>query len=495
MNANTIRLFFIIAFIFTCAGCASIQAPTGGKKDVTPPKLLSVSPADSLLNTKVSRIQLRFDEYVTINDVGKEVQISPILAVPPTVTGVNKRVNVKIVDSLLEDNTTYRISFGRAIKDLHEGNVFANYNYTFSTGGYFDSLQLSGNVIIAATGMPDTGDVYVMLYYASRSDSAVVREKPKYVAKTDRNGNFSLKGLPSRKFRMYALKDANSNMIYDGPPELIGFYDGIIRPGDTVLQPFTLKVFKEIDTARSTNDTLDLKKSFFGNSKSAAKQGLSYTVPVDTSDAKKRTFDINLPLNITFSRPPGPIAANRIHLEHDSEGVKVEVPISVVLDTAKKNIVHINAQWKENTVYNLRLQKGFAKDTSGSDVLPSRYTFRTRRDEDYGKIQVHLPSSYQGRQHVLMVCVDQDTLYQKPVLDTIVNLTRLRPGTYTFRVIIDKNENGKWDPGNLFLKIQPEEVIPYSNALMLKAGWEHIIDFEQKKKPGGGIGQSKTGSK
>jgi len=493
MNANAIRLFFI-AFIFTCAGCASIQAPTGGKKDVTPPKLLSITPADSLLNTKVSRIQMRFDEFVTVSDVSKEVQISPILAVPPTVTGVNKRVNIKIVDSLLEDNTTYRISFGRAIKDLHEGNVFANYSYTFSTGGYFDSLSLSGNVIIAATGLPDTGEAYVVLYYASRSDSAVVREKPKYVAKTDKNGNFSLKGLPARKFRMYALKDANGNMIYDGPPELIGFYDGIVKPGDTALRPITLKIFKEIDTGNTKNDTLALKKPGFGFSRSTAKQGLSYTVPLDTTNVKTRTFDITMPVNVSFSRAPGAIASNRIHLDYDSAGVKAEAPITVVLDTVKKNVLQINTAWQENTVYTLRLQKGFAKDTSGSDVLPSRYTFRTKRDEDYGKVQVHLPSSYQGRQHVLMVCVEQDTLYQKPVLDTIVNLTRLRPGTYTFRVIVDKNENGKWDPGNLFLKIQPEEVIPYTNKLTLKPGWEHIIDFEQKKKPGGGVGQAKTGS-
>jgi len=481
MNAITLRVF-IVALICLCTGCASIQAPTGGKKDITPPKLLSVSPADSLLNTRVSKIQMRFDEFITVSDVGKEVQISPILAIAPTVTGASKRVTVKIVDTLLEDNTTYRISFGSAIKDLHEGNVFAHYSYTFSTGSYFDSLQISGNVIMAATGLPDSGDIYVMLYYASRSDSAVVREKPKYIAKADKSGAFSLKGLPARKFRMYALKDGNSNLVYDGGNEMIGFYDGIITPGDSALKPITLKVFKEIDTTHSI-DTLPAKKPRMG-AKSSVKEGLSYSVPLDTSDVRKRTYDINYPVNITFSKIFGAIAKNRIHLEYDSSGVKVEVPVVITEDTVKKNILHIaNPAWLENTVYTLRLQKGFAKDTAGNDVMPSRYTFRTKREEDYGTLSIHLPTAYFSREYLLMVCADADTVYQKPVTDTMVNLSRLRPGTYTFRVIVDKNLNGKWDPGNLFEKIQPEDVIPYDEKLVLKAGWSHIIDFEQKRKP------------
>jgi hypothetical protein len=486
MNARYLRIFIAI-LICICAGCASIQPPSGGKKDVTPPRLLSIIPADSLLNTKVSRIQLRFDEYVTVTDAGKEVQISPILPIAPTVTGMGKKVTVKIADTLLEDNTTYRISFGSAIKDLHEGNVFPRYSYTFSTGGYFDSLQVSGNVIIAATGMVDTGDVYVMLYYASRSDSAIVREKPKYIIKTDRSGNFSLKGLPARKFRIYALKDANSNLIYDGGTELIGFYDGIVQPGDSALKPITLKVFREIDTFAATraNDTASLlKKGRIGSSKNIAKEGLTYTVPLDTADVRKRTFDINLPIILTFNKVFGAIAESRIHLDYDSAGVKMEAPIAVTIDTAAhKNMVRINnPAWLQNTVYTLRLQKGFAKDTAGADVLPSRYTFRTKRDEDYGTLQIHMPTHYAGKQYLLVVFTDADTIYKKPVMDTIINLVRLKPATYNFRLIIDKNENGKWDTGDLFNKIQPEDVIPYGNTILLKPNWSNIVDFEQKRK-------------
>lgn len=190
----------LVIIIFFGVGCANIVPPTGGKKDVTPPKLVSVTPVDSQLNARVSKLVLRFDEYITLTDANKDVQISPILAIQPTVTSVNKRVTVKIADTLLQNNTTYRISFGKAIRDLHEGNPFTGYTYTFSTGAYFDSLELNGNVLNAFTGTIDTGSIIVELYDAKKSDSAVLREKPLYVTPTAREGKLLSKDCRIRFF-------------------------------------------------------------------------------------------------------------------------------------------------------------------------------------------------------------------------------------------------------------------------------------------------------
>ena len=55
-----------------------------------------------------------------------------------------------------------------------------------------------------------------MLYAATESDSAVVRHRPLYVVHADGSGRFSFEGLPARPFRLYALRDANNNLTYDG---------------------------------------------------------------------------------------------------------------------------------------------------------------------------------------------------------------------------------------------------------------------------------------
>ena len=468
--------YLLFAGAVALAGCANITTPNGGKKDTVPPKRLSVTPADSLTNTRLKKIELTFDEYITVSDAGKEVQISPLLPVDPTVTGLKKKVTVKIPDTLLEPNTTYRISFGNAIKDLHEGNPYAGYTYTFSTGGWFDSLQLAGNVLNAASGLPDSTGVKVVLYYAADGDSAVVKRKPKYIAQADATGNFTFKGLPMRSFKIFALKDANDNMMFDGEGEMVAFADNNVTPGDTALRGLTLRLFVQpADTSLHAEADTFKKPGLRETSKSQA--GFSYSANIDTGRKDKRTYDINNDAQITFNRRPT-IVTNKIVLSYDSNGVDVPAIFEVRhADTSNRVFVHTN--WKENTVYNLKLAKGFAKDSAGLEPMPAKYIFRTKEDDDYGKITINLPEKY-STGYVLQIFSDNDTLYQKSITTASVVLSRLKPAKYTFRVIEDRNGNGRWDAGNLFLKKQPELVIPYRDPLMLKPGWENVIDFERK---------------
>lgn len=426
---------------------------------------------------------MRFDEYITLTDANKDVQISPILAIQPVVTSANKHVTVKIADTLLQSNTTYRITFGKAIRDLHEGNPFTGYTYTFSTGTYFDSLELNGNVLNALTGTIDTGSMVVELYNATKSDSAVLREKPLYVTPVANDGSFSFKGLPDKIFKIYALKDRNGNLIYDGGDEWIGFNNTTVRPGDTTQPPILLKIFKENDSLRTKKDTANVvaQNTALLKAKAAAKakEGFVYVVNVDTSDVRKRTQEIIKPVVVTFNKDITTLNKDRITLSYDSEGVIKQVVASIHLDTVLKSKVIINCNWQQNMVYTLRLLKSFAKDSAGTDAMPSKYVFRTKRDEDYGILHVKLPAKYMSKEYVLLVKNETDTIQQKPIVDSLIDLIHLQPANYTLLIIVDKNGNGKWDTGDLLKKIQPEEVIPYGDPVQLKAGWEHIVDFTQ----------------
>ncbi|MCF8451160.1 MAG: Ig-like domain-containing protein [Taibaiella sp.] len=490
------RIFcFLLVYSSIIMGCANISTPSGGKKDTIPPKLLSVSPADSLLNTRADKIVLRFDEYITVTDVQKEVEVSPILSIPPTVTGVNKHVTVLLADTLLEDNTTYRITFGSAIRDLHEGNIFARYAYTFSTGGYFDSLQLSGNVINAATGFPDTSGIVVVLYSASEDDSAIVKKKPRYKAKPDNKGNFLFKGLPGRAFRMYAVKDDNANLMYDGGSEMVAFNDSTVIPVDSVIAPVTLRLFAEIPDSAAVKDTVLPKKK---GMKTKEKMGvtndtsLTYTVNIDTSNSRNRTFDITDSIKLVFNHNIF-INKDKIRISYDSADVKVPLNAAIRTDTSKPKLVYIVAAMAENKVYTLHLDTGFASDTGGLLAPPGRYQFRTFNDDDYGKIKLNLPGKYYGTKKadtqsaaphfLLLLKANNDTLYQRRITDTVIQFRRLRPANYTFCIIVDKNKNGKWDTGDLLGKVQPEWVIPGAAPLSLKARFEHSIDFDSNTKP------------
>ncbi len=484
MIGATFRGIAALLLLLLLGSCANIVPPAGGEKDVTPPKLRSIAPLDSQRNTRVKKLELAFDEYIVLSDAATQVHISPLLPIPLTVTATSKRVAIIIPDSLLQDATTYRITFGSAIRDLHEGNVWSGNGYIFSTGSYFDSLSLAGTVYDARTGLRDS-TAQVMLYAAGGGDSAVVRHKPMYVVHADAAGNFRFEGLPARPFRLYALRDANSNLTFDGGAEWIAFADSIITPIPAMRSDFILRTFPESlgDTAVS----VDVRQRA-GSGRQGPPPGLivppgRYIISADTSDAKKRSQDITQPLTITFGRRiAGVMAQSKIFLFYDSAGATVEAPLRITAADTGELRYTISTPWREDAVYTLRLQKGFAKDSGGTDLLPGRYTFRTKRDEDYGKLRVHLPGRFYGRGHILQVSNERDTIYQQWVADTVVSLLRIPPGSYTLRIIEDRNQNGRWDAGDLFLRRQPEGVIPYATTINLKAGWEQQIDFEEPRK-------------
>lgn len=485
-----------VGFLMMGPGCANIVPPGGGPKDTSAPRLVSVVPADSQFNLRPQKIEMSFNEYVVLSDPGAQVQISPMLEVPLVVTSKLRRVTIRIPDTLLRRNTTYRISFGTAIQDLREGIPFRHYSYIFSTGSYFDSLRVAGNVEDAVTGLPDTS-VFIMLHDAADGDSAIVRKKPLYITRADQAGNFSFDGLPASDYYAYALADKNNNYIYDGEGEKIAFLDSIVRIAPGAVQHLQFHTFAEpADSAAVAGQQPDdqggrNKAAAIRRSESTPSRNFSYGIDADSSDLKKRSFDITRPLKITFTRPLQEVTDGRIFLSYDSSGTVVETARTAMIDTADKSVLLMQSDWKGDAVYTLRLQKGFAKDTAGNEALPVRFSFRTKRNEDYGKLQIHLPTRMRGDAHVLQVTRESDTIYQKPVADTMITLTRLAPGNYSFRIIHDDNRNGKWDPGDLFLKRQPEKVEAYRNNIQLKAGWENLIDFEEQGPRRGATGDNK----
>jgi hypothetical protein len=48
----------------------------------------------------------------------------------------------------------------------------------------------------------------------------------------------------------------------------------------------------------------------------------------------------------------------------------------------------------------------------------------------------------------------------------------VEPGSYSLRAIIDENNNGRWDNGNLIEESKPEPIIYYKNKIELRANWE-----------------------
>ena len=220
------KYLLYLLFLFLGA-CANIVTPSGGAKDILPPVPLKAFPPSWSIDFKENSIKIDFNEYIKITDAASQVVVSPFMKIAPELKLRGKSVVVDLMDTL-KPNTTYTVSFGNAISDITENNTLSNYRYVFSTGNIIDSLMLKGSVKNAFTLKPESG-LLVMLYDHTE-DSVPCKETPLYISKTNESGTFSLTNVRSGKYKIFALRDMNSNYLFDQPNEKIAFIDSLVFP-------------------------------------------------------------------------------------------------------------------------------------------------------------------------------------------------------------------------------------------------------------------------
>ncbi len=229
------RILVIVLFLLHY-GCAQIVSPTGGSKDVTPPEILNEDPSNLSTDFASEKVVISFDEFIKLNNPTEQVIISPPMLKQPSYSLRRKSLVVKF-EQELEPNTTYTINFGEAIQDNNEGNVLKNYTYVFSTGSALDSMQVRGKLVDALTAEP-IEDALAMLY-KQNIDSLPLDTIPNYFTRTGKDGTFTIDHIADQPYKIFALKDQNSNYRFDIPDEQIGFLDSLVQP-DPPMAPAVL---------------------------------------------------------------------------------------------------------------------------------------------------------------------------------------------------------------------------------------------------------------
>lgn len=225
------NIISIILSSLILLSCAQFVPPTGGKRDIIPPKLVKSIPNQKEKNYTSKEITLVFDELVDINSLNQELITVPQLE--GTYTVKNKSNEVKIIlDKKLKDSTTYTFNFREGIKDLNEKNPAKNLKLVFSTGALLDTLGLSGN-IKSIYSKENIKDVLVGLYAINKKDTLkYFQRKPDYFINTDSSGNFKFENIKANKYRLCAFEDKNTNLIWDRKTEQIGFTQDTINLND-----------------------------------------------------------------------------------------------------------------------------------------------------------------------------------------------------------------------------------------------------------------------
>ncbi len=521
-------LAYSLSVLLFSVQCASIQAPLGGPIDSLPPKLIDETPRNLTRNFSSKKIVISFDEFIKLADQFKQISVSPDMEKLPEFYAKRRDLEITMPDSL-EKNTTYTISFGKAITDYNEGNPFLNYSYVFSTGNQIDSLSISGNVRDARTLDPVL-EASVLLI-PTRQDSIFGKKKANIFKLTDSSGNFTIKNLREDTYRIYALKEENGDRIYNSPSELIAFqadsfhlnkdtsnihlelFKGIpekFRLDDRKIEKSgrmtfifnkSLKkpaiVFRDDELEKTkitefskTNDTalVWFPKLTFDTVRVAFYDDTTQLDSVTLRRGKNDKYDRNLlitdnisskkvdkikHIQLTSSAPLKSVDRTKIILLDDSVQRNNYQFIKDSLSTRRYTLKY---NWRPKHNYSLSFDEG-AFIGYGEDEKNKKSTmdFTLEETENYGDmiLKMVVPDS---ALHYIAEITDEkmeNTISSRPFQKDTTLTYRQYPGAkYLVRIIYDENANRVWDTGDLYKKMQPEKLWYFEKVITVRPNWE-----------------------
>ena len=505
--------------------CAKKGTPSGGPRDTIPPMMVKSSPENFSINFTGNEIVIRFNEYIKLKDVNKELIISPPMKYSPLITplSASKMLKIKILDTLKE-NTTYSFNFGNSIVDNNEENKLEYFKYIFSTGNYIDSLKLSGNVKDAQLIAPEI-PTSVVLYEVNENftDSLVYSEKPTYITTTkDSTGTFELTNVKEGKYLLLALKENNSDYTFQPKTDKIGFVENLVNlPADTT---YSLTLFKEIPEyklARPSQlgqnhilfgyegiaDSLeinllselpqDFSVTTFREFKkdtlhyffkpSVENDSLLFTVKnaehIDTLTVRMKELYKDslrvLALNKGTQKllDTLKLRANTPLRFFDPEQMQViakdsSLVIAEGLIDKKYNTAGIYFPKTEDQSYNVQLLPGALTDYFGNTNDTLHFNVNTRLASDYGTLNLELNNVASFPVIVQLVDSKYRVVAESYLEENApIYFEELSPAKYFLRLIYDVNKNKRWDTGNFLERRAPEKIIYYPTEIEIRANW------------------------
>ncbi len=524
-----LKMYCVFICLSILYGCASSGQISGGLKDIKPPVLvIETSSPNMNSNTIERKFYFTFDEYIEAKDVLKEVLVSPPLIYIPKVTARGKKVLFEFNEKeVLKENTTYIIHFGESIRDFNEGNKFTNFKHVFSTGDNIDSLRVKGTVYDLETEKPLQG--ISVLLYEDLSDSTIVRKKPFYATRTDKNGGFILENIKPSTFRIIALKDENNNLIFNENNEQIGFTDKWIKwdTSSIVKQDLWLSLAEIKPRIIGSNNSiygisrikLNTKLNFLPSYTLNKKLAFHELELKEDSlllhyydDKKIDSFKLILPFDSTkvytkdytsaklrMTATPlfaslGHIASDTLYFICNSPVAKIDSSKIIFGDSVSKKAVSIIkkdfhtiglfAQMIGKKQYNFTLLPGALTDLYGNinDTIAGKVN--TFDPELLSKIKIDMQGLDSSKIYLITLMkanqeVKKDVIVQKGNL--ILHYIGLKSDEYSLKIIEDTNGNGIRDAANYWKNRQAEKTKIFKLE-KLREGWELETKLDYKIK-------------
>lgn len=357
---------------------------------------------------------------------------------------------------------------------LKDGN--SNYKYNDEENfGFLDSLVEPGK----------TTDVSINMYLEQSKKIFLKKYSQVHYGKFVLAFNKGTDSLRLARVNKEELKDVKELIEFSKNRDTITYWmdpvdkDSLIlqvNNGNIILDTIAFKLVKR-ETALKVGNRNPLKLSL-------------------TNQMNGESFDLNKDLRLMFSNPIVKTDPSKTIFLKEDTLVYSKYPLVFSTPTTPTNIIQIstlvktdakkpaaivsgkNMLLKENTRYQLMIPPAAFTDFFGLTNDTIKFNFKTKEEKYYGSVKLNLKFTATSGNYIVQLLDDKENIVRENSISTagVIFYDYLYPQAYKLKVILDKNGNGKWDPGDYLKKQQPEKVIYNAEAVNIRSNWD--LDLE-----------------
>lgn len=182
--------------------------------------------------------------------------------------------------------------------------------------------------------------------------------------------------------------------------------------------------------------------------------------------------DVNLPLRFVAGTPLDTLIQGGVRLLHkvDSVWENLTPPLIERDNNLSQHGYHASYDWIPGDSYKIIVDSASVIDIYGRVNDSISQEFKVKALDEYCSVvfKVTIPDSA----FIELMQSDDKASYIAPVVRGEAVFDYVNPGNYYARLIVDKNNNMKWDTGSLADGLQPEDVYYYNKKLNLRRNWD-----------------------
>lgn len=266
--------------------------------------------------------------------------------------------------------------------------------------------------------------------------------------------------------RMDSLEFEVIYPVYDSLGAIIAFTD-------------TLLFISQNKEKKSKRTRKKKKKDDDANKKTDKAENVK-KLPLYNNIKNAKAFDLNKRLSIITNTPCFNFNTEKFQFYLLEDTLEIPQVFNVQRDTNSYYRFFIDYQLEELTSYKVVILDSALLDIYGASNDTTELKFKTQAEDYYGILSLNL--SKVNDPVILQLLDENENLISEKFLESDQNIRYeyLTPKKYLLKIIIDSNNNGKWDTGHYLQKLQPEKIIYYEKAVNVRSNWEVVFNWELK---------------